>query len=155
MRFTRSVAITALSLVLGLAGTAAAQQAPAGGPVGRILHCLSILGLTDQQKADIKQVFDAEKPVLAGLLQTAKSDREALRTLLDATTPDPCAVGAAALKVHADDAAVKAELAKIRDAVAALLTAEQKAKLEGCLQAPMHTGPASQAVLGDHLGSGE
>lgn len=112
---------------------------PAAGPQGPLagyLRCLAVVGLTETQKADVKAILEAAKPALDALHATLKTDREALRAAITATNPDACAIGAAVLKVEADRQAIGDELAKVRAAIEALLTPEQKAKLEGCLKAP-------------------
>lgn len=138
------IAVAALTLVAApaFAQEEAAQAAP---QAGKFLKCLTILGLSDQQKADIRQILETEKPVLQGLVQTLRTDGQALKTLLQATPPDACAIGNALIKVHADRVAVKAELEKIKANVEALLTLEQKAKLEGCMKA-LHNA-SSEAIF--------
>ena len=121
-----------------LARTAKANAPAAApqGPVAGYLLCLRVVGLTDVQKADVKALLEAEKPKMDALHAALKTDREALRAAVTAATPDPCAVGAAFLKVEADLKAIGEEAKALRTAIEALLTAEQKAKLEGCLKAP-------------------
>ena len=113
-------------------------QAPQGpkGPLAGYLRCLGIVGLTDVQKADVKELLEAAKPEMDALHATLKTDREALRAAVTATNPDPCAIGTAFLKVEADLKATGEELKAVRTAIEALLNPEQKAKLEGCLRAP-------------------
>jgi Spy/CpxP family protein refolding chaperone len=161
---TLSMALLAVAACAALALPASAQGhtggGMGGGPMGggrmgagpapaiadahprglRFLRCLAILDLTDAQKADIKALVVAETATLKGLHDTLATDRQALVAALGATTPDACAVGAALLKVHADREAIRAELAKIATGVESLLTAEQKTRFEGCVQAPNH-GP--------------
>lgn len=144
----------ALAAVLAASPILAAEQAPAAqaaknGPIARLLRCLSILDLTDTQKADIKAIFDREKPVLEGLLAQLKTDGEALKAALAATPADPCAIGAAMLKVRADRNAIADELKAIKTDVEATLTPEQVAKLHGCLLATAGGHGAGQAAWGD------
>ena len=106
------------------------------GPLAGYLRCLRIVDLTEVQKADVKALLEAARPKLEALHVTLKADREALRAAVTATTPDPCAIGTAFLKVEADVKAIGEELKALRTAIEALLTPEQKAKLEGCLKAP-------------------
>ncbi|HYN41415.1 MAG TPA: Spy/CpxP family protein refolding chaperone [Thermoanaerobaculia bacterium] len=117
------------------AGPAPAAQGP-HGPLAGYLRCLHIVDLTDVQKADVRALLEAARPKLEALHVTLRADREALRAALTATPPDPCVVGAAFLKVEADVKAIGEELKAVRTAIEALLTPEQKAKLEGCLRAP-------------------
>ena len=132
-------AALALALVTAplLAAEGPAGQAPGPqGPLAGYLRCLGVAGLSDTQKADVRAILEAAKPGMEALHATLKADREALRAAVTATTPDPCVVGAAFLKVEADVKAIGEEVKEIRTAIEALLTAEQKAKLEGCLKAP-------------------
>ena len=138
-----SVVPMAAALALALvAAPLLAVDAPAGpppgpkGPLGGYLACLRIVDLTEVQKADVKALVEASRPKLEALHATLKIDREALRAAVTAATPDPCAVGRALLKVEADLKAIGDELKALRTAIEALLTPEQKAKLEGCLKAP-------------------
>jgi protein CpxP len=117
------------------AGPAPAGQAP-HGPLAGYLRCLRVVDLTEVQKADVKALLEAARPKLEALHVTLRADREALRAAVTATPPDPCLVGAAFLKVEADVKAIGDELKAVRTAIEALLTPEQKAKLEGCLKAP-------------------
>ncbi len=126
----------------GIQAAAGAPRLP-HPPFERLRHCLSILDLTDAQKADIKAVFDAAKPQFDTLAATLKADRDALTADLAKTPPDPCAVGNDALKLHADREAMRTFLTGVRDQVLALLTDAQKAKLTGCLEAERLTAGAS------------
>ena len=117
------------------AGPVPEAQAP-HGPLAGYLRCLHIVDLTDVQKADVRALLEAARPKLEALHVTLRADREALRAAVTATSPDPCVVGAAFLTVEADVKAIGEELKTLRTAIEALLTAEQKAKLEGCLMAP-------------------
>lgn len=115
---------------------AGAAVQPPKGPLAGYLRCLGIVGLTDEQKADVKGILEAARPALDALHETLKADREALKAAVTAPAPDACSAGAALLKVDADKKAIGEELGKVRAAIEALLTPEQKAKLEGCLKAP-------------------
>jgi protein CpxP len=143
-RFLRTTLVpVAAALALALAAvpllavdpSTGAAPAPKG-PLGAYLRCLRIVDLTEIQKADVKVLLEAARPKLEALHVTLKADREALRAAVGATTPDPCAIGTAFLKVEADVKAIGEELKAVRTAIEALLTPEQKAKLEGCLKAP-------------------
>ena len=139
-------AAAALAVALVAAPLLAVEAPPAApkGPLAGYLRCLGIVGLTDDQKADVKELLDAAKPEMETLLATLRTDRAALRTAVAAATPDPCAVGAAVLEVEADMKAIREATKELRTAIEALLTPEQKAKLEGCLKAPRPNGPADE-----------
>lgn len=140
-------AALALALAAGPLFALDAPPRPRPGPQGPLagyLRCLAVVDLTEAQKADVKALFEAAKPELEALRATLKADREALVAALGAATPDACSVGTAFLKVEADRKAIREATAELRTAVEALLTAEQKAKLEGCLKAPRPNGPADE-----------
>jgi Spy/CpxP family protein refolding chaperone len=134
--------LTVLLALLVPAGQAAATTtapavdpeatATAAGPIASFLRCLGVVGLTDQQKADTKAILEAAKPAIEGLVAQLAADGKALKALVDAGK-DPCAIGAAVLKVGADEKALKAAFVKIGTSIEALLTLEQKAKFQGCL----------------------
>lgn len=150
--------LTAAALVAVLAAPPAFAADPAppaaapAGPIAHLLKCLTIVDLTDTQKAQIKAILQAEKPVMEALLAELKTDRQAMKAALEANPVDPCAVGAAAIALHTDRQALGAELKSIRTQVEATLTAEQIAKLHGCLHAPR--GPAPTAAVEPEDGEG-
>ena len=114
------------------------------GPVASFLHCLAVVGLTDQQKSDVKGVLEAARPVVEGLVKQVAEDGKSLKALLQATPKDPLAIGTALIKLVDDQKAVKDEFVKVGAGLEALLTADQKAKFQGCLAGirPAATGDA-------------
>ncbi|MBK9373037.1 MAG: Spy/CpxP family protein refolding chaperone [Holophagales bacterium] len=133
---TRRLATGAMALSLLLAGSAAdAGQGFRGGREGApgrgIRAALASLDLTDDQKAKVKELLEGERPKYETLRQEGRTAREALRTATKAATPDPATVGAAFLRVDAHRNAMRAERDASRQKLEALLTAEQRAKLEG------------------------
>ena len=149
---TSALLLAALVASLVAAGPAAAgwaapqidqTVAPAGqGPIASFLHCLGVVNLTDQQKADAKAVLDAAKPVVEGLVKQVGDDGKALKALLEATPRVPIAIGTALIKLVDDEKAIKDEFVKVGASLEALLTPEQKAKFQGCLAGikPVATG---------------
>ena len=139
LRTSLVVAAAAFALVAAPLLAADGPPGPPRGPQGPLagyLRCLGVVGLSETQKADVKALLEAAKPEMETLLETLKTDREALRAAITATNPEACAVGTALLKVTADEKAIGEATKELRTAIEALLTAEQKAKLEGCLRAP-------------------
>lgn len=124
----------ALSLLLGGSAALAGQGFRGGreGAPGRGLRAaLATLDLTDDQKTKVKELLESERPRYEALRQEGRAKREALRTAAGAAAPDPAAVGTAFLGVQAHRKAVRAERDSSRQKLEALLTAEQRAKLEG------------------------
>jgi Spy/CpxP family protein refolding chaperone len=124
----------ALSLLLGGSAALAGQGFRGGreGAPGRGLRAaLATLDLTEDQKTKVKALLESERPRYEALRQEGRAAREALRTAAGAAAPDPAAVGTAFLGVQAHRKAVRAERESSRQKLEALLTAEQRAKLEG------------------------
>ena len=141
------VAAGAAALLLAAAPAVQAQfaAAPQPGPFGEIAKCFRILGLTDAQKGDIRAVFEAAKPEAEALHATFEADRAAMKAALEKTPPDPCEVGAAALKLKGDREARRALFERVRTGVLAVLTPAQQAKLAGCLEAPKDVPPPGES----------
>lgn len=117
-----------------------AQPGPETGP-GRdrmahaVRQAMSILDLTDAQKARVKAIFAAQKTENAAFRAQVEADRAALKAAAAAPNPDPAVVGAAFLKVRANGQAVGAKMKAVRGQIEAILTPEQKAKLDGWIAA--------------------
>lgn len=126
-------------LIAGALATGAALAQPAPGGPGRfargIRAAMATLDLTDAQKTKIKAIFESHKDEGAAFRAQAKANREALKAAASAATPDPAVVGAAFLKVRADGEAAKAKLKAVRAEIDAVLTPEQRAKLDGWIAA--------------------
>jgi Spy/CpxP family protein refolding chaperone len=125
-------------LALALAGPSLAQEASGGLHPGRhwFRECLSILDLTDQQKTDILAVLEAAKPALEADVAAVKAARETLRADLAAPAPNACTIGADALAVQAAVDALRQARDGVRTSIEGTLTADQKTRFEGCLDAP-------------------
>ena len=138
--FQRKFLGTAALLAAGTlaAGTALAQMGPGpeAGPgherMARAIHqAMSILDLTDAQKTKVKAIFAAQRTENQAFRAQVEADRAALKAAAAAANPDPAVVGAAFLKVRADGQAVGAKMKAIRAQIDAVLTPEQRAKLDG------------------------
>jgi Spy/CpxP family protein refolding chaperone len=133
------VSALVLSGVLA-AGAALAQQGP-GGPGGQnrmaqgIRAALATLDLSDVQKEKIKAIFESHKEEGQAFRAQAKANRDALKAAASAPKPDPATVGTAFLKVRADGEAAKAKMKAVRAEIDAVLTPEQRAKLDGWIAA--------------------
>jgi periplasmic protein CpxP/Spy len=118
------------------AGTAIAQAQPAPGRFARgIRAAMATLDLTDAQKTQVKAIFASHKDEGMAFRAQAKADREALKAAASAVKPDPAVVGAAFLKVRADGQAAAAKMKAVRTEIDAVLTPEQRAKLDGWIAA--------------------
>lgn len=119
------------------AGAALAQPAP-GGP-GRfargIRAAMATLDLSDAQKDKVRAIFASHRDEGAAIREQARAHREALRAAASAPSPDPAAVGAAFLKVRADRDGAIAKMKAVKAEIDAVLSPEQRARLEGWLAA--------------------
>jgi Spy/CpxP family protein refolding chaperone len=144
-KFRRILMAAAAFALLAIPGFAQdrAPVALAGGPAARGFHflrCLRTADLTDSQKADIKTIIEAAKPTLKKDHDTIVTDRQKLRSDIQAGA-DKCVIGQDALNVHADKTALQADLKSVKDQILAKLTPDQQSKVEGCLAAPTAKGP--------------
>jgi Spy/CpxP family protein refolding chaperone len=136
-RFRLRLAVSAILSLVCL--SAFAQEASAAA--GRVRHrhlreCLSILGLTDQQKTDIQGIFDAAKPEVEADVATVRAARQTLRAAVGSVPPDACAIGSDALALETALKTLAAERDAVRTQVFATLTPDQQSRLDGCLDAP-------------------
>ena len=117
-----------------------------GGPFIRALRGgLATLGLTDDQKAKIVAILQAQKEAGQTLASKLRTDGQALKELAGAATPDPSAVGNAFLTLKADREAARAMADGILTDVKAVLTPEQVAKLDAYLAALRHLRKGAMA----------
>jgi Spy/CpxP family protein refolding chaperone len=131
-----------LALAVAVAGPLVAQGPPPQGPAGPpppggpqggpppAAVLVEILGFTDVQLAQFQQVAEARRTAAEALQKQVADAEKALGEALKADAPDAATVGAALLKVEA----LRKQFAPIeeafRAAVAGVLSADQKAKLE-------------------------
>jgi len=139
MRAIKAMAVVGAAAMLVATGAFAAFG-PRGGREGRrmgpgIRAVLAKLDLSQEQKDQIRSFAEAARPQLQALREQQKSNRAALRALLDAATPDTKAIGEAMLKVKAGREALDAERQKLHDATVSVLTPEQRVKFETYLEA--------------------
>ena len=132
-----------LVLAVAVAGPLAAQgppppgQAgppPAGGPQGgpppdRVL--IDILGFTETQLTQFQQAAEVRRTAAEALQKQIAEAEKALGDALKAEAPDATAVGAALLKVNGLRKQLLPVEEAFRAAVAGILTAEQRARVDG------------------------
>lgn len=139
MKTLRRAALVA-ALATGLSLTALAQQGPGpggpGGPQGpqqgpppdAVLK--EALGFSDAQLQQLQTLLQARGTAMQALQTQIAEAEKAVQTALSATTPDPTAVGTAVIAVKN----LRGKGAEIdtafRGAFEALLTSDQKAKVE-------------------------
>lgn len=121
----------------------AAQPGHRGGPHGKMrgemrgeMHGkmmeahFAALDLTADQKAAVKQLHEELRAKAEPLMEQAHEQWEAVHDLLESANPDPTEVGTRAIAAHQTRGQLKALHDDFKTRFSALLTAEQKAKLE-------------------------
>ena len=127
--------------ILALAAVAMAAHPghPGGGPHGKMrggMHGdmmeahFAALNLTEDQKAAVKQLHEELRAKAEPLMEQAHEQWEAVHTLLDSANPNPTEVWTRAIAAHQTRAQLKALHDDFKTRFTALLTDEQKAKLE-------------------------
>jgi Spy/CpxP family protein refolding chaperone len=110
---------------------------PGGGPGRQVVRALrtalATLDLTDDQKARIKAVFEAKRAGFESLRTQMQADAKALHDAANAPDPDPATVGAAFLKLKQDRAGAKDQFDALMADVKAVLTADQRTRLDASL----------------------
>ena len=151
-RRTLGVGLAAGTMALLLGVAAFAEPGPGWGPMAgpggrpgpglRLLKAvragLATVDLTDEQTTKIKALFETRKPAFESLKTRIRADAKALHEAANATTPDPTAVGTAFLKLKEDRADAKDSLEGLMTDIRAVLTPEQRTKLDAYLAALKH-----------------
>lgn len=88
------------------------------------------LDLTDDQKAQLKQIADSHRDEFKAAGEKVRAAREGLRGLLDAEAIDENAIRAKSQEIAAADAEVMILGSKVRQQSLQVLTSEQQAKLK-------------------------
>jgi periplasmic protein CpxP/Spy len=133
------IATLALALVAGLAF---AQESGGGGPMHGGMHrhfsgmggpefgmFLHQLNLTDDQKAQVKQIFEKEKPTIKPLRQQEMQAHLQMIQLVTSGNFDPAKATAIANQEAQTHVAMEVEHAKIGAQIYQLLNSDQKAKV--------------------------
>jgi Spy/CpxP family protein refolding chaperone len=129
------VGTTALTLVL-VSGVALAGNQGGGGHFARgIRAAMATLDLSEAQKDKVKEIFASHRDERMAFHAQTRANRDALKAAASAADPDPAAVGAAFLKVRADGQAATSRMKAVRTEIDAVLTPEQRAKLDGWIAA--------------------
>ncbi len=137
--------IPAALLIAGIAASSLAQDAPGRRRASqqRFPLCLMVLDLTAEQRTEVHAILQAAWPDLRVRVAAVATSGEVLRAALHAEPADACTVGAAALDVEAAVQAVREGRDALKAQLAAVLTPEQLARFEGCLDAPFGDGGVS------------
>jgi|GEM_PF-635310 len=136
--------VSGLCATLLLAGAALAQMhehhghagmaGPAGMDAARMdkmaEHLATALNLTDAQKAQAKQIHEQVNTKMTPLLAQSRQQHQELEALLNGVNPDPTEIGRKAIAAHATRAQIKAIHEDAMTRFKAILTPEQKTKLD-------------------------
>jgi Spy/CpxP family protein refolding chaperone len=93
------------------------------------------LGLTDAQVTSIQSLAQTERTRMRTLMTDVQQKRQALNTLLNATSPNPNDVGNAAIALHAAQSKLPGERDYFISQLKTLLTGDQQQKLDTLLAA--------------------
>lgn len=118
--------------------TVVAATALAAAPAGRALRPLRLLAelasrvdLTPEQRGQVRSIFAARRAEIVAIVDRERTSRTALRQAIQRPQVDSAAVRAASAEVAAVDAELAVERARIYTEVAAVLTPDQMAAIEG------------------------
>ena len=138
----RDVAVGALAAVVGLAATGAAvlyaqsEDGP-GGPRGwhgrggfGLMRMARGLDLTVEQKESFKALADEHRQAVEPLWQKHRELRQEIRKQLDAGNTDAQTVGQLTIDAHQVAQEMAESRKQVKEKFEALLTPEQKTKLE-------------------------
>jgi Spy/CpxP family protein refolding chaperone len=115
-----------------------AQDAPeAGGRPGRMharwggpLRVARALNLTEEQRASVKALMEEHHQSLQPLREQERDLRQQIRQQLDGGSADPTTIGQLTIQAHAVGQQLHQSHAALMERFQALLTPEQKARLE-------------------------
>jgi protein CpxP len=123
----------AAAVVLAVAAAVAQGMHGHGGPDGDFHHMMRFftkyLDLTSDQQAQVKTIWEKEKPTLQPLMQQMHQNHAAMRTLEDAGPFDEVKTRALATQNAQTMIEMQVQHARIKSEMVQVLTADQKAKL--------------------------
>ena len=129
MKSARTRILTIGAAVL-LAAAAAIAQGPHGfGSDGDFHHMLRQLDLTSDQHAQVKAIFEKEKPTLEPLMQQMHQNHAAMSALEAAGPFDEVKTRALATQNSQTMVELEVEHSRIKSEIMQILTPEQKTKL--------------------------
>jgi Spy/CpxP family protein refolding chaperone len=123
---TKILSIVAVAGVLG----AGAMAFPRGHDRPFLAARLAELGVTDEQKAEVKAILRKHQPTAEPLLKQFVAERRTLRDLIHAETVNERAIRKQAAKVAAVGADLAVERARVAHEIRGVLTPEQIEKLK-------------------------
>jgi Spy/CpxP family protein refolding chaperone len=150
-RLTAAACGLTVALLVGASGAGAqppAPDGPAGWGRGGPRMLTRILDLSDEQKAQVRKVFEQYRPQMQALHQQARDNRARLQQALDSPQPDPTTVGEIVIEEHQLREKGRALREEIKKAIDGFLTPEQKSKQAILEEARSLMGPKGRSPLG-------
>jgi protein CpxP len=150
MKSTRIRIISIGSVALLAVAAAIAQGMHGhGGPGGEFHHMLRQLDLTTDQQAQVKAIWEKEKPAMQPLMQQMRQNHDAMKTLEASGPFDEAKTRTLATQNAQTMVELQVAHARIRSEIVAILTPDQKAKMaeiEASHQARMskHMAPPTE-----------
>ena len=123
-------AVAALTVGGFFAFLAHADTTEIGPARGRFRQKLAQLGVTDDQKAQVKAILRKYQPTAGPLIRQVVTERRALRDTIRAETIDEAAIRAQAAKVASLEADLAVQRAHVAHEIHAVLTPAQLQKLK-------------------------
>ena len=123
-------AVAALTVGGFFAFLAHADTNEIGPAKGRFAQKLAQLGVTDDQKAQVKAILRKYQPTAGPLIKQGVTERRALRDTIRAETIDEAAIRAQAAKVASLEADLAVQRAHVAHEIRAVLTPGQLQKLK-------------------------
>lgn len=131
---TKALIGTGIVAVLTVGGffafLARAETTDAGFGKVRFARKLAQLGVTDEQKTQVKLILRKYQPTAGPLIQQVVTERRVLRDTIRAETIDEAAIRAEAAKVASLEADLAVQRAHVAHEIRAVLTPEQLQKLK-------------------------
>ena len=129
-----------IAVITITASVAIAQQPRRPGPPPP-RELAEYLGLTTDQQTQIDALHQSMRSTIEPLLDQRRAADEQVHALVEASTPDPTAIGKQVLAVHAIDQQIKSANDAMDQKIAALLTPDQKVKFDAFNAARRFAGP--------------
>jgi Spy/CpxP family protein refolding chaperone len=109
--------------------------------MGRAEGMARFLGLSEQQQGEVRKLMEERRPEHQTLREKLEKNREELQQALESARPDPAAVGELAIEGHRLRQQARSLREAQDEAVRALLTSEQRARLDAMKALRDEAGP--------------
>ena len=121
------IAVSVIGFFAYLANAGTMDQSPAKG---KLAEKLAQLGVTDEQKAQVKEILKKYQPTVQPLVKQFVVEHRALRDLIHAESVDETAIRAQVEKVAKVGADLAVQCAHVSHEIRAVLTPDQIQKLK-------------------------